>query len=339
MSKAIPLLSIIIVNYRSAHLILDCLKSVVQYSSSIEKEFIVVDNHSNDRGKETIAEHFPEVKWIDMNYNSGFARANNAGIKIANGDVLLLLNPDTIVIDDSITKCFHQLVHSNYLACGVQQLNADGSTQISGNYFIRGGLNHLLPIPYWGGFIRWVGYQTKSKIPNVQEAKAVEEVDWISGAFLMVKKEAIQKAGLMDEDFFLYAEEVEWCSRLRKHGKLCIFGDLNIIHLEGGSINKEQNAPDKGYYNLFDKKGLQLMVSNHLRVRKQYGVFWFLFLLLNYSWGVVVFFICASMHQLIKLKSPLPKWQLVYSFAKNVLRLWSLAPAIISGKPHFYKMF
>ena len=100
----------------------------------------------------------------------------------------------------------------------------------------------------------------------------------------MVKKEVIAKVGLMDEDFFLYAEEVEWCSRLKGIGKLCIFGYLHIVHLEGGSINTEHRIEEKGYYNLSDKKGLQLMVSNHLRVRKQYGVSWFLFLLLNYSW-------------------------------------------------------
>jgi GT2 family glycosyltransferase len=105
----------------------------------------------------------------------------------------------------------------------------------------------------------------KSKVPNVQQAKEVEEVDWISGAFLMVKREGVEKAGFMDEDFFLYAEEVEWCSRLRKAGLLCLFGNLNMVHLEGTTINKSQNLEEKGYYNLYDKKGLQLMVSNHVR--------------------------------------------------------------------------
>jgi GT2 family glycosyltransferase len=144
---------------------------------------------------------------------------------------------------------------------------------------------------------------------------------------------------MMDEDFFLYAEEVEWCSRLRKLGKLCIFGDLHIIHLEGATINKEQNAAGKGYYNLFDKKGLQLMVSNHLRVRKQYGVAWFLFLLLNYTWGVLVFFIASTIHRLFTLRNPFGDYGMAGAFAANVGRLWSLAPKIISNKPYFYKMF
>jgi len=331
-------LSIIIVNYRSAALVIESIRSVKQYNGG-DNEFIVVDNQSGDNSREEILAQHPEVRWIDMGYNAGFARANNAGMKAAKHNLFLLLNPDTVAIDDSISKCATRLSASDYVAAGVQQLNADGSPQISGNFFIRGGLNLLLPLPYWGGLIRWLGYKTGSKVPNVQEARSIEEVDWISGAFLMVKKISVEKAGMMDEDFFLYAEEVEWCSRLRKIGRLCIFGDLKIIHLESGSINADLQMKEKGYYNLFDKKGLQLMVSNHLRVRKQYGVGWFLFLLLNYTWGVLVFFIASTVHRLFTLRNPFGDWRKVGAFAANVARLWALAPKIIANRPHFYKMF
>jgi GT2 family glycosyltransferase len=242
-------------------------------------------------------------------------------------------------MDDSIRRCYDQLNASSFAAAGVQLLDAGHQPQISGNFFMKGGLNHLLPIPYWGALIRWLGYATRRKVPNVQQAKAIETVDWISGAFLMVKKSAVEKAGMMDEDFFLYAEEVEWCSRLGKTGPLCIFGDLHIIHLEGTSINEAHQISEKGYYNLYDKKGLQLMVSNHLRVRKQYGAGWFVFLLLNYTWGVFVFWIAGTFHRLFTLRNPAGDWPRVFSFARNVGRLWMLAPTIISGKPHFYKMF
>jgi len=154
----------------------------------------------------------------------------------------------------------------------------------------------------------------------------------------MVKREVVQRVGYMDEDFFLYAEEVEWCSRLKKAGPLCIFGDLHLIHLEGATINKSQNLEEKGYYNLYDKKGLQLMVSNHVRVRKQYGVGWFLFLLLNYSWGVLVFFFAGTIHDLIFFKSPYKQWKKVAAFARNVGKLWAISPTILRNKPHFYKM-
>ena len=333
-----PDLSIIIVNYRSSLLIKEAIRTLKQFNEEIDHEIIVVDNSSGDHSRQVILEKFPFVKWIDMGYNAGFARANNAGMKLATGEVLLLLNPDTLCIDNSISQCYKRLLFSECVAAGVQQINADGSPQISGNFFMKGGLNHLLPIPYWGGFLRWLGYRAKTKIPNVKIASSSEEVDWISGAFLMVKRSAIDNAGMMDEDFFLYAEEVEWCSRLRKTGKLCIFGDLKIIHLEGGSINTEHKIEEKGYYNLYDKKGLQLMVSNHLRVRKQFGVFWFLFLLMNYTWGVLVFFIFSTLDRLIHFKNPFRDWNKVGKFFMNVTRVWALAPKIISGRPYFYKV-
>ncbi len=329
-------LSIIIVNYRSAKYIIDLLHSIQVYD--FYYEVIVVDNHSNDDSKNIVCSKFANVIWHTMSYNSGFARANNAGIQLAKGDVVLLLNPDTIVVDNSISECYKRLRQSNYIAAGVQLLDTNNHPQISGNYFVKGGLNLLLPIPYWGTFIRWLGYQTKSKIPNIQQAKRVEDVDWISGAFIMVKKEAIEKAGLLDEDFFLYAEEVEWCFRLKKVGKLCIFGDLHIIHLEGAIINENQRLNERGYYNLYDKKGLQLMVSNHLRVRKQYGVGWFLVLLLNYSWGLLVYFVCSFFNQLLSGKNPFTEWKKAAAFGLNVVSLWKLSPTIIRNKPHFYKI-
>jgi GT2 family glycosyltransferase len=332
-------LSIIIVNFRATKLIVDCLRSLFRFNDPGLFEVIVVDNDPKDEGMKMILKEFPGVKWLDMPYNAGFGRANNAGMRVAQGKCFLLLNPDTISIDDSISQCYINLNDSSCVAAGIQLLDAKGSPQISGSFFVKGGLNHILPIPYWGELVRWIGYRTQNSAPHVHEAGTVEEVDWISGAFLMVKAEAVDQAGMMDEDFFLYAEEVEWCSRLKGIGKLCIFGDLHIIHLEGGSINTEQLIEEKGYYNLSDKKGLQLMVSNHLRVRKQYGAGWFLFLLLNYTWGLFFFWICSSLHRLFTLRNPFGDWKNIKGFASNLGRLWALAPKIIRNKPHFYKMF
>jgi GT2 family glycosyltransferase len=332
-------LSIIIVNYHSSDLIVQCLRSVYQFNDVSLFEIIIIDNSSDLAGKTTITSQFPLVKWIDMGYNAGFARANNAGMKAAKGDTFLLLNPDTLAVDNSIERCYQRLKRCGYIAAGVQLLDEGGQPQISGSFFVKGGLNHLLPIPYWGGFIRWLGYKAKSKVPGIQVAKSIEEVDWISGAFLMVKRSVVEQAGMMDEDFFLYGEEVEWCSRLKNAGKLCLFGDLKIIHLEGASINKSQDVQEKGYYNLYDKKGLQLMVSNHLRVRKQYGTGWFLFLLLNYTWGTFFYFLSSTLHRLFSLRNPLGEWKRVGAFAGNVLHVWKLSPTIIRNQPHFYKMF
>ena len=316
-------LAVILVNYRSSGLLLDALGSLYAQSGGLALEVWIVDNASGDDSREKILDAFPSVHWIDMGYNAGFARANNVGIRAAGSLDVLLLNPDTIILDQAVEKAYARLNTGPYAACGVQLLNADGSPQISGNYFMRGGLNHLLPIPYLGDFLRWLGYRTRTRVPNVLQADPVTQVDWISGAFLMVKRSAIEQAGLMDEDFFLYGEEVEWCSRLIRVGPLVIFGEEHIIHLQGETVQQ------KGYKGLFTRKDFQLMLSNHLRVRKQFGPGWFLFLLANYSFGAVLYLLASPFHR---------HWRSAGQFFRNVGRLWLYAPRILRGAPYFYKV-
>lgn len=310
----------------------------MKFASAENFEWLVVDNDSGDNSHDEIIQRFPFVHWIEMGYNAGFARANNAGIKASSGDAVLLLNPDTLVIDDAIDTCFNRLMQSGCVACSVQLVNPDGSNQISGNYFMKGGINHLLPLPYYGRFLKRVAVFLKSRTPHVDQPGAEEFVDWINGAFLMVKRSGIDKTGLMDEDFFLFAEETEWCSRLGKAGRLCIFGDIKMIHLQGEITNEKTGSDYKGYNNLFDQKGLQLMVSNHLRIRKQYGIGWFLFQLLNVSVAIPVFMIGHLVTKSKKFPGE-PGWKELKGLTRNVLKIWRLTPLIIRNKPHFYKMF
>jgi len=281
-------LSIIIVNYKSSHFIKDCLQSAIAFESYKDFEWIIVDNDSKDQSKEILLNEFPFLQWHDMGYNAGFARANNAGIKLAKGESILLLNPDTIILNDAINICLQEFSKSVNVACGVQMLNPDLSPQISGNHFMKGGLN--------------------------------------------------QKSGLMDEDFFLYAEEVEWCSRINKIGDLCIYGNIHIIHILGEVITSNSNSSDKSYTNLFDKKGLQFILSNHLRIRKQYGIGWFLFQLLNYTFAVPLFLVLSFIDNMLKFRNPFKEFKNITGLAKNVLIVWLYAPRIIQNKPHFYKV-
>lgn len=331
-------LSVIIVNYNSHGLINDCIDTILSQTKEISYEVIVVDNQSAAGSLAQIVAKHPFVKPIEMGYNGGFSRANNAGLRAATGEYLLLLNPDTLILDGALDKCVQRFSTSEFAACGVQQLNADHSPQISGNYFMKGGLNHLLPLPYWGKVLRWVAFKMKTKVPNVQQASSVHEVDWISGAFLMIKRSTLEKAGYMDEDFFLYAEEVEWCSRIRRIGKLAIFGDINIVHLQGETTGEAFDSEEKGYQGLFDRKALQVMLSNHVRVRKQFGVGWFLFLLLNYTFAVPVFFFGSIIENLFKGRNPFKYMPQVWGLTKNVFALWRFSPVIIRNKPHFYKV-
>jgi hypothetical protein len=332
-------LSIIIVNYKTPELILDCIRSVKQQTTQITFEIIVVDNLSNDESERSICTPNPDVKWLQLDYNAGFARANNAGILHAKAGVILLLNPDTVNLNNAIECCFNRFKSSAFVACGVQLINPDNSPQISGNFFMTGGLNHLLPLPYLGALLRHIAFAIKVKKTNVEQASDEEKVDWINGAYLMVKKAAIEKAGLMDDDFFLYSEEIEWCSRLRKTGELCIYGDLKVLNLQGETINKATETSDTGYTNLYDKKGLQLMVSNHVRIRKQYGVAWLLFHLLMHTAAIPVFAFCSFFNHLFRAKNPFADFGRIAGLTKNVLKLWLLMPAIIKNKPYFYKMF
>lgn len=301
-------------------------------------EWIVVDNDSKDASKESILQDFPFVIWHDMGYNAGFARANNAGIRMAKGDNILLLNPDTLILEDALQKTLTIFSSSNKVACGVQMLYPNLMTQISGSHFMKGGLNHLLPLPYWGNFLKWIAGYMKLQKPSVEVAQSEEIVDWISGAFLMVKKQVIEAAGLMDEDFFLYAEEVEWCSRLRKQGTLCIYGDIHIIHILGEVISTHSKSKNNSYTHLFDKKGLQFILSNHVRIRKQYGLFWFWVQLLNYTIAVPIYIVASLLHHLFTLQNPIPDLVKSMGLGYNVLRVWSLCIPIIRNQPYFYKV-
>ena len=309
----------------------------MHFESAKSFEWIIVDNDSNDNSESIIKSAYPFVKWINMGYNAGFARANNAGMKLATGEVFLLLNPDTLIESDAILRCFNDLSCSSHIACGVQLLGLDRLPQISGSKFMIGGINHLLPLPYWGKFLKFIAGLFKVKRPSIAIAQKEELVDWISGAFLMVKRSGVNLAGVMDEDFFLYGEEVEWCSRLMKVGSMCIFGEHHIIHLEGQVISKAADTKENSYSNIFDKKGLQLLVSNHLRIRKQYGVFWLLFQLVNMTIGALLYFIISSF-QFIFFRSQKKSGisdsiGLIY----NVIKIWVLLPKMIINKPHFYK--
>ena len=328
-------LSIIIVNYKAPQLVINCLNSVYKYNTN-NVEIFVVDNDSNDGLESILQNEFPDIFFIQMGYNAGFARANNAAIKVAKGDNILLLNSDTINIDNAINKCDKLLRESLFSAAGVQLLNEDSTPQISGNYAMKGGLNYLLPLPFTGAFLKAIANVLKVTKPSVASTKKTIEVDWINGAFLMVKNNVIPTSGLLDEDFFLYAEEAEWCSRIKRNGKLCIFGELNIYHLQGVSSNKAFGSEGKGYFNLFDKKGLQIMLSNFVRIRKRFGLFWFLFDLVFYLLTVPVFFTCVIFSKLSSNSKY--NFKQVKGFSKNIFSLAKFIPSIIKNKPFFYKV-
>ena len=332
--------SIIIINYKSAKLVMDCVESIYRQASQYSFEIIIVDNDSKDDCEEKVMAAFPATRWLQTGYNAGFARANNAGIRIANGEYVLILNADTIITDGAIDKSLTLIKQAtDAVGCGVQLLNTDGSNQISGAHFVTGGLNTLLPLPYLGKLIRYLGYRFKSAIPSVQTINDQIEVDWIVGAYILVKKETLQKAGLMDEEFFMYAEEIEWCSRLRKQGKLYLFAKPKVIHIGGGtSSDYYTTAENENSKNLWNKKGRQIIVSNMLRIRKQFGAGWFLIIAGTYLFEIPIFFICLLLHKIFTVNKATYTFKNWIDYVKNMGVLLRYFFKIYFNQPHFYKV-
>lgn len=335
-----PQLSIIIVNYKSVALIENCVRSIIRETKSITYEIIVVDNHSMDGCAQQLSNTFPGIRVIELRENGGFARGNNAGIAVAKGELLLLLNPDTLVEDNAIERCYRQFIAlEGYSACGVQLLNEDRSLQISGSYNMKGGINFLLALPYWGSVLRRLGYALKTKVPHVLLEEGYTDVDWINGAFIMTNKAAIAQAGPLDEEFFLYSEEIEWCARLRKVGKLCIFGNCRVVHLQGVTTATAFDSEGKGYYNLADRKGLQLIVSGFLRIRKQFGAFWTIFSWLNFLWAIPVSLLGLTVDAILMRGNIRRKAQYLGGFYRNTLVFTCYyLGKILRRKSYFYKV-
>lgn len=332
--------SIIIINYKSAKLVLDCVESIYQQTHQYSFEIIIVDNDSKDDCKEKVLASYPDTRWLQTGYNAGFARANNAGIRIANGEYVLILNADTIITNGAIDKSLALLKNEkDGVGCGVQLLNTDGSNQISGAHFIKGGLNTLLPLPYLGKLIRYLGYRLKSTIPSVQTITDKIEVDWVVGAYILVKKETLQKAGLMDEDFFMYAEEIEWCSRLRKQGKLFLFAEPKVIHIGGGtSSDYYTTSENENSKNLWNKKGRQIIVSNMLRIRKQFGIIWFLIIAGTYIVEIPIFFFGLLIQAIFTGGKATYSFKNWIDYVKNMGVLLRYFFKIFFNKPYFYKV-
>lgn len=304
-----PDLSILIVNYKTPTLILNCLQSVYAYTSGITLEVIVVDNDSQDNSRSLVLASYPDVRWIANPNNAGFARANNVGIRQANGRNILLLNSDTLLLDNLLARCVQVLdTQPDVAAVGAHQLRADGS--LRPDLFKTFGeirrTFYILPTtgPIANALQRW--------IPDKTFADPAQ-VEWISGAFLMTRRSTIEKAGMLDEDFFMYGEDVEWGHRLGQQGRLLLLPGGKFIHLEYGSSDNAAHAVT--HINRFRP---QIQVSQLLWVRKQYGLGAYLVLMLHYILWVPAVFAGKMLINLRHGKSPFVELTNQQKFAETV---------------------
>lgn len=191
----------------------------------------------------------PEIKTIFNKKNLGFGAANNQALRQAQGEYILLLNSDTVVKDSAPLKMAEFLEkHPKVGAVGCKLLNHDGSSQPSAGLFPSLGITFIMLF-----FEHWFSSVARASFADNKE------VDWVMGAAMMIRKEVIQKAGLMDEGIFMYMDEVEWCYRIKKAGfKVMFFPEAEIIHLFGGSSKSGRKDPILNIY-----RGLLYFYQKH----------------------------------------------------------------------------
>lgn len=232
-------LSVIIVNYNVKHFLEQCLYSVRKASKNLTVEVWVVDNNSVDGSVEMLKEKFPEVKLIENKKNAGFSVANNQAIKLSTGEYVLLLNPDTLVEEETFTKTLAFMdEHPDAGALGVKMIDGKG-------HFLPES-KRALPTPEVA-FYKIFGlsflFPKSKKFGKYHltylSQDDINRVDVLSGAFMLIRKEALDKAGLLDETFFMYGEDIDISYRIIKakyHNYY--FPKTRIIHYKGESTKK-----------------------------------------------------------------------------------------------------
>jgi len=232
-------LSIIIISFNTRDLLRNCIKSIYETTDNVRYEIIIVDNGSDDGSIDMLAIEFPEVNLIENKINLGFAKANNQAIKIAQGRSILLLNSDTIVKKGTIESLAEFMKERKSVAAvGPKVLNVDGTLQSTGNSFPSIGdvLISLLRIPHF-----FLPELRKRLFPELfRNADDISRVGWIQGCCIMFNKHIIDKIGPLDEDFFFFCEEIEWCYRARKSGYHIYYNPYSEIVHYGGASNIDQ---------------------------------------------------------------------------------------------------
>lgn len=255
-------LSVVIVNYNVKHYLWQCLRSVFIAGRDIDMEVFVVDNNSTDGSVPYLRQHFPQVHFIENKENVGFSRANNQAIRQAKGQYVLLLNPDTIVLSNTFHDCIHWLDDTPEAgAVGVAMYGADGRFALESR---RG-----LPVP-WTSLCKMMGLTKlfpKSRLfgryyMQFLDEKQISRIEVISGAFNMLRRKALDEVGLLDEDFFMYGEDIDLSYRLLKGGWHNYYVPTPILHYKGEST---QRSSYRYVYVFYD--AMLIFINKHFRQR------------------------------------------------------------------------
>ncbi|MGQ9702108.1 MAG: glycosyltransferase, partial [bacterium] len=244
-----PEISVVIVNYNVKHFLEQCLMAVERARHNLKTEIIVVDNASVDGSQSMVKKKFPQVQLIENHKNLGFGKANNQAIKIARGKYIFILNPDTLIQEDTLLVLKNFLdEHPEVSMVGCKLINPDGTFQVASR--------RSIPTP-WVAFTKIVGLSRifpKSKIfgrynLTYLSPELESEVDVLSGSLMMVRKDILAKVGYFDEDYFMYGEDIDLCYRIKKAGgKIYYTPKTKAIHYKGESTKKGEFSYITNFY-------------------------------------------------------------------------------------------
>ena len=222
-------LSIVIVSYNVCSYLEQCLQSVQTALEGIDGEVFVVDNHSDDDSVEVVRNRYPWVRLITNRENQGFARANNIAISLSEAEYVLLLNPDTVTEPDTLRKVLQFMdEHPKAGGAGVMMHQEDGTKAPESR--------RALPTP-WVACLKMLGFTKRYYMSHLSWDKPAR-IEVISGAFCLLRRKAIDEIGLLDEDFFMYGEDIDLSYRLLKGGWENWYVPASIIHYKGRSTRK-----------------------------------------------------------------------------------------------------
>lgn len=253
--------SVIIVSYNTKDLTRNCLNSLYEHTKDLNFDVYVVDNDSQDGSCEMIKEEFPQVKLMETKENLGFGKANNLAIKDSEAKYVFLLNSDTIFINNAVKVMFDFLENPNNQnvgACGGNLYDAEGKNALSYGYLPSLKTKFIKTFQ-----LKWLFPSENIKISDrgFNISNELKQVDYITGADLMMRKSVLDEVGVFDKDFFLYYEETELQFRINKAGyKVFILPDAKIHHLEGKSSSNRKN------------RRKAFLESEYLFYKKCYGI-------------------------------------------------------------------
>ncbi|WP_263357918.1 glycosyltransferase family 2 protein [Acidicapsa ligni] len=236
-------LSIILVNWNCLAFTEQCIASICAVAPKVDYEVIVVDNASADAPCQSLVEKYPWVKLILSAKNIGFGQANNLGVRHSSGKVLFFLNPDTVVLEDALRRMLCELSAAPQAgAIGCRLLNPDRTLQTSSVQRFPTVFNQFLALSWlqrkWPNLPLWGKQALYYNGPRV-----IHEVDVVSGAAIMVRRNIFEEVGGFNPEYFMYAEEVELCYAIRRAGwKIMHSSDAKIIHFGGQSTKKRENG-------------------------------------------------------------------------------------------------